>query len=88
MDEKRVGFMGERQQDGRLYGTVKVGDRGQVVIPADARKELNIKPGDLLFVMSGRNRRGITMVKAEAMRELAERIMQGLESTKEETPGK
>ena len=34
--------------DGHLYGTVKVGDRGQVVVPAEARKDLDIKPGDLL----------------------------------------
>jgi len=75
--------MVERKQDTRLYGTVKVGDRGQIVIPAEARKELGIKPGDLLFVMSGRNRRGIAMIKADAMRALAEKIMQGLETTRE-----
>jgi len=69
----------ERKSDSHLYGTVKVGDKGQVVIPAEARKELDIKPGDLLFVMAGRNRRGIAMVKADAMRDLAEKIMQGLE---------
>lgn len=75
-----VKSMMETTKQGRLYGTAKVGDRGQVVIPVEARKELNIKPGDLLFVMSGRNRRGLTMVKADAMRELAEKIIQGLET--------
>ena len=78
--------MFERKRDSRIYGTVKVGDRGQVVIPAEARKELDIKPGDLLFVMAGRNRRGIAMVKADSMKELAEKIMQGLEVTEKETP--
>jgi AbrB family looped-hinge helix DNA binding protein len=73
----------ERKHNIQLYGTVKVGDRGQVVIPADARKELDIKPGDLLLVMSGKNRRGITMVKADAMKELAEKIMQGLDASEE-----
>jgi AbrB family looped-hinge helix DNA binding protein len=77
--------MVERKHEGRLCGTVKVGDRGQVVIPADARKELDIKSGDLLFVMTGRNHRGLTMVKADAMREFAEKIMQGLEVTQPET---
>lgn len=56
------------------------------MIPAEARRELDIKPGDLLFVMAGRNRRGIAMVKADAMRELAEKIMQGLEVAEKETP--
>jgi AbrB family looped-hinge helix DNA binding protein len=78
--------MVEEKRGTRLYGTVKVGDRGQVVIPAEARKELDIKPGDLLFVMAGRNRRGVAMVKADAMRELAEKIMQGLEVAGEESP--
>jgi hypothetical protein len=32
--------MSERNQDISIYGTVKVGDRGQVVIPAEARKDL------------------------------------------------
>ncbi len=67
-----------------IYGTVKVGDRGQIVIPADARKELSINPGDILLVMSGRNRRGLAIIKADAMREVAERIMKGLEENKQE----
>ena len=78
--------MVERKQALQLYGTVKVGERGQVVIPAQARKELNIKPGDLLLVMSGRNRRGIAMVKADVMRDLAEKILQGIETSTEENP--
>jgi AbrB family looped-hinge helix DNA binding protein len=76
--------MNEGEKGTQIYGTVKVGDRGQVVIPSKARKELNIKPGDLLFVMAGRNRRGIAMVKADTMREFAEKIMQGLEVAEEE----
>jgi AbrB family looped-hinge helix DNA binding protein len=78
--------MVERKKDNLLYGTVKVGDRGQVVIPAQARKELDINPGDLLFVMAGRNRRGIAMVKADIMKELAEKIIQGLEVAEKEKP--
>ena len=77
-------IMNEGKQESYIYGTVKVGDRGQVVIPSKARKDLNIKPGDLLLVMAGRNRRGIAMVKAHAMREFADRIMRGLEEINEE----
>lgn len=67
-----------------IYGTVKVGDRGQVVIPSKARKDFDIKPGDLLLVVAGRNRRGIAMVKADVMREFAARVLKGLEETSEE----
>ena len=76
--------MSEDEQDARIYGTVKVGERGQVVIPSKARKDFNIKPGDLLLVVAGKNRRGLAMVKADAMREFATRIMKGLEEINEE----
>lgn len=71
-------------QDMHIYGTVKVGDRGQIVIPAQARKDFNIKPGDLLLVIAGKSRRGITMVKADAMREFASRVLKGLEQHADE----
>jgi AbrB family looped-hinge helix DNA binding protein len=68
----------------RIYGTVKVGDRGQVVIPSKARKDLGIKPGDILLVMTGKNKRGLGMVKADLMREYVNKLMRGLEETNEE----
>jgi len=77
--------MAEQKYEGRLHGTVKVSDREQVVIPAYARKEQGIKPGDLLFVMTGRNGRVLTITKADAVREIAEKIIQGFESTQPET---
>jgi AbrB family looped-hinge helix DNA binding protein len=76
--------MSARDEGMSIYGTVKVGDRGQVVIPVKARKDFNIKPGDLLLVVAGKKRRGITMVKADAMREFASRVLKGLEQNADE----
>jgi AbrB family looped-hinge helix DNA binding protein len=76
--------MSTRDEGMSIYGTVKVGDRGQVVIPVKARKDFNIKPGDLLLVVAGKKRRGIAMVKADAMREFASRVLKGLEQTADE----
>ena len=76
--------MSARDEAMSIYGTVKVGDRGQVVIPVKARKDFNIKAGDLLLVVAGEKRRGITMVKADAMREFASRVLKGLEQTPDE----
>lgn len=76
--------MSENDEGVLIYGTVKVGDRGQVVIPAKARRDFSIKPGDLLLVVAGKNRRGIAMVKADAMREFASRVLKGLEKTPDE----
>jgi AbrB family looped-hinge helix DNA binding protein len=76
--------MGEEEKRGHVYGTVKVGDRGQVVIPAQARKDLDLKPGDVLLVMTGKYGRGLSMVKADAVREFANQLLTGLEEPKPE----
>ena len=34
-----------------IFGTVKVGERGQIVIPREARDKFNIKAGDTLIVL-------------------------------------
>jgi AbrB family looped-hinge helix DNA binding protein len=76
--------MNQDEQNAHIYGTVKVGDRGQIVIPSEARKDFNIRPGDLLLVISGRNRRGIAIVKADTMREFASKVLKGLEQKADE----
>jgi AbrB family looped-hinge helix DNA binding protein len=37
---------------GKVYGAVTVGERGQVVIPAELRKSFKVKPGDKLIVLA------------------------------------
>jgi bifunctional DNA-binding transcriptional regulator/antitoxin component of YhaV-PrlF toxin-antitoxin module len=51
-----------------------LGDRGQVVIPSKPKRP-QIKPGDLLLVMAGNNKRVIVIVKADATREFANKII-------------
>ena len=46
------------------YGKVKMGEKGQIVIPAKARKIFNIKPGDNLIVL-GNEGQGIALIKEE-----------------------
>jgi AbrB family looped-hinge helix DNA binding protein len=64
--------------DLNVYGTVKVGDRGQVVIPSDARKEFDIKAGDHLLVISTPRGDGVALIKAEAVREIISKMSMGL----------
>lgn len=56
-----------------LHGTTTVGAKGQIVIPASVRKELNIQTGDqmLVFVKLGK---AIGLVKANQMEELHQAI--------------
>ncbi len=60
-----------------FYGSVLVGERGQVVIPKQARDELGIKQGDKLIVL-GNPARGIALVKADLMREFAEKVLKSI----------
>ena len=64
-----------------IYGTVKVGERGQNVIPSRARNELHMEPDDLLLVVRAPNTRGIglALLKADLIREFMERVMKGME---------
>lgn len=53
-----------------FYGTATVGDRGQIVVPADARKKYNINPGDKVLVLGHPGGGGVVIVKIDALREV------------------
>ncbi|MBR1796501.1 MAG: helix-turn-helix domain-containing protein [Clostridiales bacterium] len=56
-----------------LFGIVTVGDKGQIVIPARARKIFDIQSGDRLVVL-GDETQGIAVVKADSFLKMAEFI--------------
>lgn len=60
-----------------IFGTVKVGERGQIVIPKEAREIFDINSGDTLLVL-GDEEQGLAIVKADVMKELAVKILKGL----------
>ena len=53
-----------------VYGVVTVSEKGQMAIPVDARRELNIKVGDKLIVLKRRNEAGLTFIKLDKMDKL------------------
>lgn len=50
--------------EGKLLGMVKVGEKGQIVIPKNMRNLFNIKPGDTLLTLADINQ-GIAIVKPD-----------------------
>ena len=52
-----------------MFGSVKVGDKGQIVIPARARKVFDIQPGDNLIVL-GDEEQGIAIIKEKGLMDL------------------
>ena len=57
----------------RVIGTAKVGDRGQIVIPKEARELFHIRPGDTLLIL-GEESKGLIVSRPELLRDLADQI--------------
>ena len=62
----------------RVFGTAKVGDRGQIVIPKEAREFFGIEPGDTLLIL-GKAETGLIITKPETLNDLASRIFNSVE---------
>ena len=60
-----------------LFGMVTVGDKGQIVIPAKARKLFDISPGDQLVVL-GDESQGMAIIKAKDFLNMANIIRKAI----------
>lgn len=69
--------------DKKLFGTATVGTKGQVVIPADAREELDIKTGDRLYVVGSAHAKWVGFLKEEQLREMVAHLTDNVENIKE-----
>ena len=64
-------------KDSQVFGTVRVGERGQIVIPKQIRDELGINPGDNLIIL-GNKEEGIQIIVANSLEELAAVVTRNL----------
>ena len=53
----------------RFIVSVKVGEKGQIIVPKEAREMFDIKPGDTLMVL-GDKERGLALMKSDDVYEL------------------
>jgi AbrB family looped-hinge helix DNA binding protein len=53
-----------------LFGMMKVGEKGQIVLPARARRVFNIHPGDHLILLGDENS-GLALIKESDLLNLA-----------------
>lgn len=75
--------IGIRPKGKHMFGMVKVGDRGQIVIPKKARDLFDIRPGDRLVVL-GDEAQGIAILKSEGLLQFAEEILQSQNGEEED----
>ena len=62
----------------KVFGTAKVGDRGQIVIPKEAREFFGIEPGDTLLIL-GKSETGLIVTRPETLNDLANKIFDSVE---------
>ena len=63
----------------KCFGSMMVNAKGQVVIPASARRELGINVGDTILVFGAvMGRHGLLLVKADSMEEMLGMMSEGL----------
>ena len=66
-----------QEKDGKyIFGVVKVGEKGQIVIPRDARKIYDIKPGDALLILG--DQKGMALLKTEIFQNAIDKMMEGI----------
>lgn len=66
----------------KFYGATTIGERGQVVVPAEARKDLDLIPSTKVMVFGGLMGEALIIVKADAVAEIlahANKMINGVE---------
>ena len=65
-----------------FFGTTTIGEKGQLVIPAEARKNMGLKSGDKLLVF-GMGHNMIALSRADQLEKLADHLSNKLEGIRE-----
>lgn len=65
----------------KYVGICKVGEKGQIVIPKEARDMFDINPGDSVVVLCDK-RKGIALVKSDIIASLGDSILGGSDDGK------
>lgn len=66
-----------QEKDGKyIFGVVKISEKGQIVIPKEARKLYDLQAGDALLLLGDKN--GMALVKTEIFQDLVGQVLEDL----------
>ena len=66
-------YFKEAYMKDKFVGIAKVGEKGQIVIPKEAREMFDIKSGDSIIVLCDKQK-GIALLKADAIEDLSDKV--------------
>ena len=66
-------YLKEAYMKDKFVGIAKVGEKGQIVIPKEARDMFNINSGDSIIVLCDKEK-GIALLKADAIEDLTDKV--------------
>lgn len=62
----------------RILGSASLNEKGQLVVPVEARKEMGLEPGSRLVIMKVPNKDAIMLIKAEAVESMVRKLTDAL----------
>ena len=68
---------------GKYVGISKVGEKGQIVIPKEARDMFDIKPGDSLIILCDKDQ-GMAIVKSDIIESIGDEIFKAKQEQEKE----
>jgi AbrB family looped-hinge helix DNA binding protein len=71
------------KHDPTILGIVTVNEKGQVVIPSEARAAIELQTGDKLLVMLHKSHDGIFLVKPDGLEQYAKQMLEKLSNAKD-----
>ncbi len=66
-------------RDNCILGTVRVGEKGQIVIPKKAREAFGITPGTTLLVVGDKNYSGLALLQSDALANMARLLLDAVD---------
>ena len=69
----------ERRDDRHYMSSVKIGPKGQIVIPKEARELFGIQPGDTLLIL-GDAETGLIVSRPEVLNDLADQLLKQMKN--------